>query len=320
MYLEFDSDDDDFWQDAQSQDPHLFDMHMSPNSTHAPSTPGNAVPRPGETPISMDQLKEVLPCDKPSVLNPRTFEPLPTSQDAHCWQNHIDTSLFTGTSMVFIRDKDPNNNGVFQEKLWQGKNRVFTLQMQGKFKRKPDGPLCFYLCALDDVASVGMISKRLGKMWMAFARNWEKGIDINFSPEPGKPIAIIAPISPHWTGILETPAGEEPPPLGTRLPTYKECIAMTGRDLGHCEDPDLDATYTFEFYTANLDLHAWRLVNIPVLPALSIHSLAPKFSGIPGCTGFAGCVREMGPEESKFVRAGTGGDLAQAYIMNRAGS
>lgn len=79
-----------------------------------------------------------------------------------------------------MRDKDTSKNGVFQSQIWEGKNRVFTLHVQGKFKRKPNGPICFYLAALDDFSTLGSISKRFGKMWLAFARNWEEKLDINF--------------------------------------------------------------------------------------------------------------------------------------------
>ena len=79
-----------------------------------------------------------------------------------------------------MRDKDAGKNGVYQSQIWEGKNRVFTLHIQGKFKRKPNGPICFYLAALDDFSTLGSISKRFGKMWLAFARNWEEKLDINF--------------------------------------------------------------------------------------------------------------------------------------------
>ena len=42
-------------------------------------------------------------------------------------------------------------------------------------------------------------------------------------------------------GIIETKPGGELPQIGHRLPSYKECIKMTGRDMGHMEDPDLEA-------------------------------------------------------------------------------
>ena len=62
--------------------------------------------------------------------------------------------------------------------------------------------------------------------------------------QPGKPLSMIAPISPKWMGIIETKPGGEIPEIGHRLPSYKECIKMTGRDMGHMEDPDLEAACT----------------------------------------------------------------------------
>jgi len=237
--------------------------------------------------------------------------------DAHCWTTKCDSSLFKGTATLYMKDQDLSKNGVFQSQIWQGKNRVFTLHVQGKFLRKPKGPICFYLAALDDNTTLGLISKRLGKMWLAFARNWEKAVDINFKNQPGKPLALIAPISSGWMGCLETKPGEQLPAVGHRLPTYKECVAQNGRDLGHLEDPDLECTYTFEYYTANLDTFRWVLTSIPVLPEISLHRLAPEFHGVPGTSGFFGCLREMGSEETKFDRHGDADVITTCQVIRR---
>lgn len=312
-WLDFDSDDDaEVWEEAQMQDPELFKQNFT-SPTIAPAT-GVTSPQ-AEEAIPFDELAKVLE-NGTSVLDPQTWRPIPAQHNAHCWESPVDTDLFHGTSMLFLRDKDKAKNGVFEQQIWEGKNRVYTLQVQGKFKRKPKGPLCFYLSALDDFATLGRISKRLGKMWLSFARNWEKDIDINFHVSPGKPLSLIAPISPKWMGIIETKPGGELPQIGHRLPSYKECIKMTGRDMGHMEDPDLEATYTFEFYTANLDCLYWKFCNIPVLPEISLHNLAPPFAAVPNSSGYVGCLREMGDEDEKFKREGTGGNLCLAQVIH----
>jgi len=313
LYLEFDSDDEAEWDNAQLQEPGMFDI-QSPLSYMSSGTSANSTS--DEKPMTPEDLDRLLQPGT-SVLHPRTWIPLPEQHQAHCWENQVDTDLFVGTSMLFLRDKDPEKNGKFQSQIWQGKSRVYTMQVQGKFKRKPKGPLCFYLSALDDVSTIGRISKRLAKLWLAFARSWEKRIDINFAVSPGKPLALLAPISPQWMGIIETQPGGEVPLLGHRLPSYKECIDITGRDLGNVEDPDLGATYTFEFYTANLDCVYWKFANIPVLPEISLHRLAPSFQAVRNASGYVGCLREMGSEDEKFLREGTGGTLCMAHVIHR---
>ena len=56
-----------------------------------------------------------------------------------------------------------------------------------------------------------------------------------WQPKPGTPLAVLAPVSSGWMGILEHKAGEKVHPVGHRLPTYKECVKHNGRDLGHLE-------------------------------------------------------------------------------------
>lgn len=335
-FVDFESDDEDYegvWEEALAQDPEAFNILSPDNQPGAqprgrksglggdtrPATP-NGVPKDSSSRISVDELANLLKRNPgTSVLHPTSWHPIPPQRNAHCWENKLDNDLFEGTSILFLRDKDPEKNGVFQEQIWQGKNRVYTLQVQGRFKRKPKGPLCFYLAALDDVASLGMVSKRLGKMWLTFARNWEKGIDINFKNEPGKPLAMLAPITPAWCGIIETRPGEKAPELGHRFPSYKECIEKTGYDLGYVEDPKLDCTYSFEFYTANLDCIYWKFVGIPVLPEIKLSRLAPAFAAIAGTSGYVGMMREMGSEDEKFSREGTGGDLCNALVIHQEG-
>ena len=57
-----------------------------------------------------------------------------------------------------------------------------------------------------------------------------------------------------------------------------------------------------EYYTANLDTFRWVLTSIPVLPEISLHRFAPEYKFIPNTSGFYGCLREMGSEETKFDR------------------
>lgn len=67
------------------------------------------------------------------------------------------------------------------------------------------------------------------------------------------------------------------------------------------EDVNLDGTYTFEFYSQNLDLIGWKLFNIPILPEVSLSRFASSWPLVPiPCHGFVANMREMGDPEHKF--------------------
>merc|ERR1712159_337735 len=110
--------------------------------------------------------------------------------------------------------------------------------------------------------------------------------------------------STNWMGIMWTPEGEEPPKLGRNMPPFKECAKHNkahGIMETHAEDVRLEGTYTFEFYSQNLDLLGWKIFNIPVMPEVSLNRFTSSWPKIPvPCSGFKAALREMGSEEEKF--------------------
>lgn len=203
-----------------------------------------------------------------------------------------------------FRDSDPGNNGPYHAGLFAGKRRVYVCQMQGRFKRKPRGPICLILNLLDDKVKLGMISKRLAKMWLSFAQAWEPQLDMCTSPSKNCPIGLCMPVNVKWMGILWTKPGDPLPELGKNLPPFKECAALNKAagitELG-AEDVRLDGTYTFEFYSQNLDLLGWKIFNIPVMPEVSLNRFTSSWPKIPvPCNGFITGLREMGDQATKF--------------------
>jgi len=184
-------------------------------------------------------------------------------KDCHCYRMDIDTELFEGQQIFVFRDK-PGLNGKYQVGLFDGKKRMYTYQLQGRFKRQPHGPIVFQASALDHTAQLGMISRSLSRTWLAFARSFCPDLKLNLKAKDGRPLGAALPVDPSWLGIIKTPRGETPPELGTRLPAYEECIKQNGCDVGNLSKVDLSATYTIEYYTANADFLDWRLTNIPV--------------------------------------------------------
>ena len=76
---------------------------------------------------------------------------------------------------------------------------------------------------------------------------------------------------------------------------------MKGIQEDGAEDVNLDGTYTFEFYSQNLDLIGWKLFNIPILPEVSLSRFASSWPRVPiPCSGFVATMREMGDEARKF--------------------
>jgi len=257
-----------------------------------------------ESQASEAELIKLLKLNTTNVLHGKTLRPIPTSDSDTAWRFPVDSDLFVGEMLQVFRQKDNSKNGIYHDGLFAGKNRVYCCQMQGQFKRKPNGPICLIIQYLDDTNKLGMISKRFAKIWLSFGRQYEKQLDMCLDPTPGNPIGICMPVSDNWMGVIHTPKGQEPPKLGIRLPGFKECRKLNGFNVGHLEDPNLESTYTLEFYSQNLDMLGWKVFNIPVLPEFSLNRFTSGWPATPSvqCQGFTVKIGEQGDNKTKFDR------------------
>merc|ERR1711918_80771 len=118
---------------------------------------------------------------------------------------------------------------------------------------------------------------------------------------PGKPMGVMAKIDPSWIAILKDPAGKEPWEMGQRLPNYKDCQTQCGEGVGALENTDLNATYTIEYYTANLDFKNWQITGIKVMPAAGLDNFFPQFPHVEKTTAIACCFRERVSADDDFL-------------------
>lgn len=211
----------------------------------------------------------------------------------------VSSSLFEGEMLLVFRSPDAQSNGRYHTALFEGKQRIYTFQIQGRFKRKPRGPVTFQASVLDDTARLGAVSRRLASVWLGLAQALIPSLALHLEAEPNRPMGVSCVVDPSWLAILETPKNQTPPALGSSLPGYKECVERNGRDLGALQEPDLDSVYTIEYYTKNLDFITWKLTGLGPLPQVSLSKFAP---GAPvgeewrSASGFSCYFREGAPE------------------------
>jgi len=124
-----------------------------------------------------------------------------------CFRMKIDTELFEGEQLFALRGKDPASNGKYHEGLFENKKRTYVYQLQGRFKRQPRGPILLQACAIDDEASLGMITRGVVKAWFKFAESYVPSLQLRTEPGPNRPIGGSVAVDPSWLAILKTPAG-----------------------------------------------------------------------------------------------------------------
>ncbi|KAG1711461.1 hypothetical protein DVH05_008713 [Phytophthora capsici] len=192
----------------------------------------------------------------------------------------FETELFAGHALFLVRTQpeDPHYAALFE-----GKRRMFWIQVQGRFKQAPSGPV--YLGGelpariapgvfTRSVAMVIMgLIRRLGRVSFSFGSSTDSE---NLDELP----AVAFPLYQSVDQFVETPEGEIPPGLGTADFGESDEQRRKRRQtpLGD-EKYAVGPTYTFDFHTMYVDLTRWETANLP--GGLNAMDLAGFFDSLP---------------------------------------
>ena len=183
------------------------------------------------------------------------------------------------------------------------KKRRFEFQFQIRMKKIPEGELYMGI-ELDHALNMGMMQRALALTGLAFVRKMNHGfhysIDAPSNPHPYSSATtnnnnppnkeqnqhqqnqqevphLAFPILSCMDRLLATPPGGPLPPLGTDVP--EPAASIKRRKQGHHGDFkgwNLRDTYTMSVFSAYVDFLAWRIVNLPGIPAFPISALAGR--------------------------------------------
>lgn len=217
----------------------------------------------------------------------------------------FETDLFVGHVLFLVRTPSSSPSAAAEAaapyaELFEGKRRMFWIQVQGRFKRAPRGAVFlggelpariapgFFTRSLALVI-VGLIRQLLpvGNVHFSFgddgreenpsrSRSARRG---SASRQTRELPAISFPLYQSVDQFVDTPEGEEPPELGSI--DFGETLEMRQRrrqtPLG-AEKFVVGNTYSFHFHTMYVDLTKWETVN---LPGLSAMDLSAFFDSLP---------------------------------------
>ena len=179
----------------------------------------------------------------------------------------VRTEWFVGRMLVLVRGL-PMREAY--EPLFAGKQRILEFQLQGRFPRGAPPGEVFLGARLARPApaelgrpvrmTMGMMSRALAVAVLRFLRAFVPALHYSFGSF-GESAHISAPLfgpakARAWT-VVRTPAGGAPPRLGSPLEKRSETAKHVAIDD--------TSTYTIAYYTPNLDLPNWALVNLPGL-------------------------------------------------------
>lgn len=152
---------------------------------------------------------------------------------------------------------------------------MFEVQVQGKFKRLPEGEIFVGAESLYKL-ELGMITRSISKAAMAFAGNMVKDLQYSFGDDPDRSKDfqmphVTSPMFPTFDKILITAPDHPLPPMGVPFvedPEYRKERLKFG--LTRQANIDLDTTFSFSVNTNNIDLEAWKLCGVPMVRPIDL--------------------------------------------------
>ena len=176
----------------------------------------------------------------------------------------FETEFFKGVALLLIRKEQVDEK--YQDFFF--KSRQFEVQVQGKFKRVPQGEIYVGAEAVNKM-ELGFMTRSLSKAALSFAGSMVSNLHYSFGDSQTlkdyEIPHVVAPMFPTMDKILVTPAGATLPKMGIPFqedPDYRK-QRLKFKWIADAK-VDLTSTYSFSVNTSNLDLANWKVVNIPM--------------------------------------------------------
>jgi hypothetical protein len=153
--------------------------------------------------------------------------------------------------------------------------RMFEVQVQGRFKKVPDGPIYVGADALFRL-ELGLLTRTFVKAVLSFLKTLVNNLHYSFgeskSTEGYETAHVVAPLFSTMDKITFTPTGGVPPSMGIPFPDDLE-LRKIRLDPSRCDSIKIstEGTYSFSLNSNNIDLPGWEVMGIPMLKPLSIN-------------------------------------------------
>lgn len=154
--------------------------------------------------------------------------------------------------------------------------RLFEVQVQGKFKRLPQGEI-FVGAEASLKMELGLISRSVAKAAINLCSTMVGDLHSSLGDMKGNELYqlphLVAPMFITFDKIVLTSKGETPPPLGipfTEDLEYRK-KRLKFRSIKDAE-VDLETTYSFSVNTSNINLLTWQLTGIPLVRPMDLRT------------------------------------------------
>lgn len=156
------------------------------------------------------------------------------------------------------------------------RRRLFEVQVQGKFKRLPNGEVYVGAEATSKM-ELGILTRSISLAAMKLCSTMVTDMHYSFGDSPSSPAYqlphVVGPIFPTFDKVIVSAPGEEPPELGVPFTEELEFRKIRTKYRSVKEaNIDLDSIYSFSVNTSNLNLLDWTLVGIPMVKPMDMRT------------------------------------------------
>ncbi|OQR90877.1 hypothetical protein THRCLA_09175 [Thraustotheca clavata] len=164
------------------------------------------------------------------------------------------------------------------QKLFEGKRRLFWIQLQGQFKVKPIGTV-YIGGEIPKKMNLGFLTRGMVRILLSLLNCLVVGLHSSLgycypkdvvAPEEEELPHLCFPLHSSVDEFICTPAGQVPPELGSEsFGETKESRALRKSGKQQYEYNTKD-TYTFSLFSFHIDFEKWKVVNVPGMPDTSL--------------------------------------------------
>lgn len=207
-----------------------------------------------------------IPNLRPLLLHKGTYHPIHANTLTPI---PFSTSLFEGQVLLLVNsaveEKEPYAS-IFRD----GKYK-FELQIQGKFKSVPTGPI-FFGGEITKKMELGMLTRGICAGLLQLGKATNAYMHHSFGDKSNFELPHIT--GPFWSSVdrlVVTPSGQTPPPFVASFPEDSKPRNARKNNPDYSVDVDLSSTYSFSLKTAKMDLEEWGIITSSYMKPMSLN-------------------------------------------------
>jgi hypothetical protein len=121
----------------------------------------------------------------------------------------VETDLLVGTMVFLLQPTNPEDDPYWNERIFSKKKRRLVMQLQGKLKYEPQGPL-YAGMEISDPMKLGLMASGICNIILKYIQNFDSNLHYSFGDDVQK-AHMTALAENFFHQLIVTPPGKEPP-------------------------------------------------------------------------------------------------------------